>query len=66
MTQQIHSLRASGVISSQAALATGEEVRTFRKSAGTLCGIAVEICFLGTVLMPFTGEQTNNAENRQE
>src|SRR6266852_3526552 len=37
ITQQIHSLRASGVISSHFARATGSEMRTFRKSAGTLC-----------------------------
>jgi hypothetical protein len=37
ITQQIHSLRASGVISSHFARATGSEKRTFRKSAGTLC-----------------------------
>ncbi len=37
ITQQIHSLRASGVISSHFARATESEMRTFRKSAGTLC-----------------------------
>jgi hypothetical protein len=37
ITQQIHSLRASGVISSHFARATGSEMRTFPKSAGTLC-----------------------------
>ena len=37
VTQQSHSLRASGVISSHAVLAAGSEVRTFFKSAGTLC-----------------------------
>jgi hypothetical protein len=37
MTQQIHSLRASGVISSHFARAIASERRTFRKSAGTLC-----------------------------
>jgi len=46
VTQQTHSLRASGVISSHTARAAGEEARTFRKSAGTLCTIAVEIPFL--------------------
>lgn len=34
MVQQIHSLRASGVISSHAAKAFGAEVRALRKSAG--------------------------------
>jgi hypothetical protein len=37
MTQQIHSLRASGVISSHFARAAGSEMRTLRKSAGTAC-----------------------------
>src|SRR5437762_5668647 len=37
MTQQIHSLRASGVISSHLARAAGSEMRTFRKSAGIAC-----------------------------
>jgi len=37
MTQQIHSLRASGVISSHATLAAEDETRAFRKSAGILC-----------------------------
>ena len=44
--QQIHSLRASGVISSHAARAAPEEVRTFRKSVGTLCTTPVAIPFL--------------------
>jgi len=35
--QHIHSLRASGVISSHADSAFGSEVRIFRKSSGTLC-----------------------------
>src|SRR3989344_2946729 len=35
--QQIHSLRASGVISSHTVRAVGEEVRTFRKSVGIVC-----------------------------
>jgi hypothetical protein len=46
MTQQIHSLRASGVISSHFARATGSEMRTFCKSAGTLCTAPGEIAFL--------------------
>jgi ABC-type sugar transport system permease subunit len=44
--QQIHSLRASGVISSHAARADGAEARVFRKSAGTLCTTPVAISFL--------------------
>jgi hypothetical protein len=35
MTQQIHSLRASGVMSSHFARAIASERRAFRKSAGT-------------------------------
>jgi len=37
MTQQIHSLRASGVMSFQTASAFGVDARAFRKSAGKLC-----------------------------
>jgi hypothetical protein len=36
ITQQIHSLRASGVISSHFARAAGSDMRIFRRSAGTL------------------------------
>ena len=46
ITQQIHSLRASGVISSHLARAAGSEVRAFRKSAGTLCTAPAETAFL--------------------
>jgi len=46
ITQQIHSLRASGVISSHFARAAGSEMRTFRKSAGTLCTAPGEMAFL--------------------
>ena len=46
MTQQIHSLRASGVISSHFARATGSEMRTFRKSAGTACTAPRETALL--------------------
>ena len=45
-TQQIHSLRASGVISSHFARAAESEMRTFRKSAGTVCTAPGEIVFL--------------------
>src|SRR5579863_8532769 len=48
ITQQIHSLRASGVISSHFARAAGSEMRTFRKSAGKLCTAPAEIAFLAT------------------
>jgi hypothetical protein len=43
ITQQIHSLRASGVISCHFARAAGSEMRTFRRSAGTLCTAPGEI-----------------------
>src|ERR1700741_4593951 len=46
ITQQIHSLRASGVISSHFACATESEMRTFRKSGGTLCTAPGELAFL--------------------
>jgi hypothetical protein len=45
ITQQIHSLRARGVMSSHCARATESERRTFRKSAGTLCTTPGEIAF---------------------
>jgi len=45
MTQQIHSLRARGVMSSHFARATGSEIRAFRKSAGTACTGPREIVF---------------------
>src|ERR1700686_1319525 len=47
ITQQIHSLRASGVISSHFARAAGSEMRIFRKSAGTPCTAPAEIAFFG-------------------
>src|SRR3989344_3850860 len=37
MTQQIHSFRASGVMSSHTAFAAGAEVSAFRKSSGISC-----------------------------
>ena len=43
VTQQIHSLRASGVISSQVFFAVGLVVRAFRKSAGMVWGILVGV-----------------------
>jgi hypothetical protein len=46
ITQQIHSLRASAVISSHFSRATESEMRAFRKSAGTLCTAPREIAFL--------------------
>src|SRR6202158_3882430 len=46
MTQQIHSLRASGVIFSHFARAAGSEMRTFLKSAGTACTAPRETALL--------------------
>ena len=43
ITQQIHSLRASGVMSAHFACAAESEMRTFRKSAGKLCTVPEEI-----------------------
>ena len=43
MVQQIHSLRASGVISSQAASAFASDAIAFRRSAGRLCTTPSEI-----------------------
>lgn len=37
MTQQTHSLRANGVMSSQTARAAGTDASAFLKSAGALC-----------------------------
>src|SRR6188474_1908409 len=45
ITQQIHSLRASGVRSSHAASAFGSEVKVARKSTGILCTTPLEITF---------------------
>ena len=46
VTQQIHSLRASGVISSHAAFAVVSDISAFRKSVGTLCTAPPDILFL--------------------
>jgi hypothetical protein len=50
MVQQIHSFRASGVMSSHAASADLLEARAFRKSAGSLCTTPPEIAFLSMAL----------------
>lgn len=44
--QQIHSLRASGVMSSQVACAGLEAVSAFRKSAGRVCAAPVVPFFI--------------------
>src|ERR1035438_8368340 len=43
--QHIHSLRASGVMPSQAVNACGSDVSAFSKSAGTSCTTPLEIFF---------------------
>src|SRR5260370_1923521 len=43
MVQQIHSLRASGVMSSQAASAFASAASAFRRSGGRLCTTTAEI-----------------------
>ncbi len=45
MVQQIHSLRASGVMSSHAASARGEARSAFLKSAGNVCTVPPESAF---------------------
>jgi hypothetical protein len=52
MVQQIHSLRASGVMSSQAARASGSHASAFRKSAGKVCATPSEIRIDGTRSYP--------------
>ena len=61
MTQQIHSLRASGVISSHFARAAGSEMRTFRKSAGTACTAPRETALL---VMDFSLSPTSQRKPR--
>src|SRR5258708_3660179 len=46
ITQEIHSFRASGVMSSHFARAAGSERSIFRKSAGTVCTAPGEMAFL--------------------
>ena len=46
VVQQIHSLRASGVMSSHASLASLEEARAFRRSAGNRCAVPPGIRFM--------------------
>jgi hypothetical protein len=50
ITQQIHSLRASGVISSHFVRAAGSETRALRKSAGTLWTTLAESFFVMALL----------------
>ena len=75
MTQQIHSLRASGVIFSHFARAAGSEMRTFRKSAGTACTAPRETALLvmdfslyptGVVLVRVVGNSSIAAHPAQE
>ncbi len=50
IVQQIHSLRASSVMSSHAASAFRSDVRAFRKSAGISCATPPEIFFVISVV----------------
>lgn len=43
LTQQIHSFRASGVISAQSPLAAASDSMALRKSGGRLCTVPPEI-----------------------
>src|SRR4051812_12257503 len=43
MVQQIHSLRASGVMSSHVSFAFASDASAFRRSAGSLCTTPAEI-----------------------
>jgi len=48
--QQIHSFRASGVMSSQVANAVASEISAFSKSAGNSCTTPLEIRFFGIAI----------------
>src|SRR6202140_4161462 len=56
-TQHIHSLRASGVISSHAVNACGLDVSAFLKSAGTSCTTPLEIFFFDIDKLSFRRPQ---------
>jgi len=46
VTQQIHSLRARGVMAFHIFFAKGVEIIAFRKSSGNLCTVLADISFL--------------------
>jgi hypothetical protein len=56
--QHIHSLRASGVISSHAVHACGSDVSAFLKSAGTSCTTPLEIFLCGIDKLSFRKAQS--------
>jgi hypothetical protein len=58
--QQIHSLRASGVMSSHAAFAFGEAVRAFRKSIGMLCTTPFAISFFIMLMLAISMNKEKN------
>jgi len=62
ITQQIHSLRASGVMSSHFARAAGSERSTFRKSAGTACTAPPEMAFLVIDFVSIASVTTQSVE----
>src|SRR5947207_2297830 len=59
MTQQIHSLRASGVMSSHTARAAGVEIRAFRRSFGIVCTTPPDIALL--LIRVFYQIRSNNS-----
>lgn len=72
-TQQINSLRASGVISFQALRALGFELRTFCKSAGILCTCSFFLynfflhldCFLSNSFLYRKSQKGKNYHGRE-
>ena len=62
MVQQIHSLRASGVMSSQAASAFASDASAFRRSAGRLCTTPPEI---RTVVIELFSRLEDQASDRR-
>lgn len=54
VTQQIHSLRASGVMSSHTAFAAGVRMRAFCQSSGIVCTVppARSFCIMSIILPP--------------
>lgn len=61
ITQQIHSFRANGVMSSHAATAAASAISVARKSAGTLCTTPPEIALLLTDLSHLLGSNHDPA-----
>ena len=66
VTQQIHSLRASGVISSHTESAFESEVSAPRKSAGNVCTTPVPISFLIIYFLPLFALDFSIPKNREK